>query len=113
MARITRGANTRSNRPPIPPAPSQVVQIRTSDARPRGATVVVVTRLEPVSDSVRTRPGPGSETFIWYSRVRPPAVTLKRVIVPVPTPPASTRKSENAGGRKWLCQPDLAPLFFF
>ena len=63
-------------------------------------TVVVVTRLEPVSDSVRTRPGSGSSTLMRYSRVRPPAVTLNRVTVPAPTPPDSTWKSENAGGRK-------------
>jgi hypothetical protein len=59
-----------------------------------------VTRLEPVSDSVRMRPGSGSATFIRYWRVRPPAVTVNRVIVPSPTPPDSTWKSENAGGRK-------------
>ncbi len=71
----------------------------TTDALSRGATVVVVTRLELVSDSVRTRPGSGSATCIRYSRLRPPAVTLNRVIVPAPTPPDSTWKSENAGGR--------------
>ena len=99
MARIALGANVRSQKPPIPPAPSQVVEICTSEAPSRGVTVVVVTRLEPVSDSVRTRPGSGSSTLIRYSRVRPPAVTVNRVIVPAPTPPDSTRKSENAGGR--------------
>ena len=36
MARITRGANMRSNTPPIPPAPSQAVEIRTSDPLRRG-----------------------------------------------------------------------------
>jgi len=50
MARITLGANMRSNTPPIPPAPSQLVEIRTSDAAPRGQTVNVVTLLEFVSD---------------------------------------------------------------
>src|SRR5215469_1986993 len=59
MARITLGANMRSNTPPIPPAPSQLVEIRTSDAAPCGETVNVVTLLEFVSDSVRTRPGSG------------------------------------------------------
>ncbi len=59
----------------------------------------MVTLLEFVSDSVSTRPGSGSATFVRNSRVRPPAVTLKRVIVPAPTPPDSTRKSVNAGGR--------------
>ena len=46
----------RSNRPPIPPAPSQALEICTSEATPCGETVKVVTALEPVSDSVRTRP---------------------------------------------------------
>jgi hypothetical protein len=55
MARITLGANMRSNTPPIPPAPSQLVEIRTSDSAPCGETVKVVTLLEFVSDSVRTR----------------------------------------------------------
>ena len=100
MARSTLGANMRSNRPPIPPAPSQALEICTSEAAPCGETVKVVTALEPVSDSVRIRPGSGSATFVRYSRVRPPAVSLYRVIVPAPTPPDSTRKSENAGGRK-------------
>lgn len=67
---------------------------------PSAATAYLVTRLEPVSDSVRMRPGSGSATFIRYWRVRPPAVTVNRVIVPSPTPPDSTWKSENAGGRK-------------
>src|SRR6266702_76089 len=105
MARMTLGANVFSKKPPIPPAPSQVVEICTSEALSRGVTVVVVTRLEPVSDSVMTRPGSGSSTLIRYSRVRPPAVTVNRVIVPAPTPPDSTRKSEtpeegNAGGAR-------------
>jgi hypothetical protein len=100
MARIAFGANVRSKKPPIPPAPFHVVEMCTSDVPSCGATVVVVTRLEAVSDSVRTRPGWGSSTLIRYSRVRPPAVTLNRVIVPAPTPPDSTWKSENAGGRK-------------
>ena len=56
MARIALGAKVRSKKPPIPPAPFHVVETCTSDALPRGVTVVVVTRLEPVSDSVRTRP---------------------------------------------------------
>src|ERR1700722_20990087 len=99
MPRIARGANRRSKKPPIPPAPCQVVEIVTRDLPPWGVTVVVVTRLEPVSDSVRTRPGSGSATFIRYWRVRPPAVTVNRVIVPSPTPPDSTWKSENAEGR--------------
>jgi hypothetical protein len=62
MARSTLGANMSSNTPPIPPAPSQAVEICTIDAPPRGETVNVVTALEPVSDSVRTRPGSGSAT---------------------------------------------------
>src|ERR1700730_17437443 len=99
MARIALGAKVRSKEPPIPPAPFHVVEMCTDDALSRGVTVVVVIRLEPVSDSVRTRPGSGSSTLIRYSRVRPPAVTLNRVIVPAPTPPDSTRKSENAAGR--------------
>jgi hypothetical protein len=66
---------------------------------PCGVTVNVVTRLDVVSVSVSTRPGSGSVTFIRYSRLRPPAVTVKRVIVPSPTPPVSTSKAENAGGR--------------
>ena len=103
MAGNILSANIRSNKPPIPPAPSQVVEIRTSEALPCGVTVNVVTELEPVSDSVRIRPGSGSATTFRYSRVRPPAVTLKRVIVPAPTPPDSTRKSENAGGRNRGC----------
>src|ERR1035438_1096390 len=92
MPRITRGANRRSKKPPIPPAPSQVVEIRTRDTLPCGVTVVLVTRLEPVSDSVRMRPGSGSATVIRYWRVRPPAVTVNRVIVPSPVyhhPPAA------------------------
>src|SRR5215471_19015876 len=90
----------RSNSPPIPPAPSQVVEICTREAAPCGETVKVVTLLEPVSDSVRTRPGSGSATLVRYSRVRPPAVSLYRRTVPAPTPPDSTWKSENAGGRR-------------
>ncbi len=54
MARNTLGANMRSNGPPIPPAPSQAVEICTIDAPPCGETVNVVTALETVSDSVRT-----------------------------------------------------------
>ena len=50
----------------------------------------MVTALEPVSDSVRIRPGPGSANFIRYSRVRPPAVIVNRVIVPMPMPSDST-----------------------
>jgi hypothetical protein len=53
MARSTLGANMRSNGPPIPPAPSQVPEICTSEAGPCGETVKVVTALEPVSDSVK------------------------------------------------------------
>jgi hypothetical protein len=56
MARITLGANMRSKKPPIPCAPSQAVEICTSDAPPCGETVNVVTALELVSDSVRTPP---------------------------------------------------------
>src|SRR5215475_11160644 len=97
MPRSTPGANMRSNRPPIPPAPSQVVEICTSEAAPCGETVKVVTVLERVSDSVRTRPGSGSAISVRYSRVRPPAVSLYRRTVPAPTPPDSTWKSENAG----------------
>jgi hypothetical protein len=66
----------RSNRPPIPPAPSQVPEICTSEAGPCGETVKVVTALEPVSDSVRTRPGSGSAILVRHSRVRPPARQL-------------------------------------
>lgn len=55
MAGNILSANIRSNKPPIPPAPSQVVEIRTSEAAPCGETVNVVTALEPVSDSA----GPG------------------------------------------------------
>src|SRR6266516_1919008 len=66
MARIALGANIRSKKPPIPPAPSQVVEMFTSDPPSPGETVVVVTMLEPVSDSVRTRPGSGSSTFIRH-----------------------------------------------
>ncbi len=72
----------------------------TRQEAPSGSTVKVVTRLEFMSDSVRTRPGSGSATFIRYWRVRPPAVTVKRAMVPEPTPPDSISKSENAGGRK-------------
>ena len=36
MARSTLGANMRSNRPPIPPAPSQVLEICTSETAPCG-----------------------------------------------------------------------------
>jgi hypothetical protein len=99
MARSTLGANMRSNRPPIPPAPSQAVEICTIDAPPCGETVNVVTALESVSDSVRIRPGSGSATFIRYSQVRPPAVILNRVIVPAPTPPdpPGSRKTPEAG----------------
>src|SRR5438105_3974252 len=79
--------------PADPPAPCQVVEIRTREPAPSGVTVHVVTRLEPVSDSTMTRPGCGSVTSIRYSRLRPPAVTLKRVIVPAPTPPDSISKS--------------------
>src|ERR1017187_1039057 len=109
MPRITHGANRRSKKPPTPPAPSQVVEISTRDVPPSGVTVKLVTRLEFVSDSVRTRPGSGSATSIRYSRLRPPAVILKRgppavilkrVTVPAPTPPDSTSKFENAGGKK-------------
>src|SRR5580692_11965101 len=97
---MTLGAKRRSKNPPAPAAPSQVVEIRTRDALPSGVTVVVVTRLEFVSDSTRTRPGSGSVTCIRYARLRPPALTVKRVMVPAPTPPDSTWKPENAGGRK-------------
>ena len=38
---------------------------------------------------------------ILNSLVRPPAVNLNVVTVPAPTLPETTRKSENAGGRKW------------
>src|ERR1035437_726509 len=100
MPRITHGANRRSKKPPAPPAPSQVVEISTRDVPPSGVTVKLVTRLEFVSDSVRTRPGSGSATSIRYSRLRPPAVILKRGTVPAPTPPDSTSKFENAGGKK-------------
>src|SRR6266480_6507475 len=100
MARSTRGANMRSNRPPIPPAPSQALEICTSEAAPRGETVKVVTLLERVSDSVRILPGSGSATFVRYSRVRPPAVSLYRMTVPAPIPPDSTWKSENARGQE-------------
>src|SRR5437660_10767741 len=99
MARMTLGANVFSKKPPIPPAPSQVVEICTSEAPSRGVTVAVVTRLDPVSDSVMTRPGSGSATSIRYSRVRPPAVGLKRVIVAAPAPPPSYSKSLSASGR--------------
>ena len=74
----------------MPPAPSHTVEICTREAVPCGVTVNVVTRLEPASDSVITRPGSGSATVIRYSRARPPAVTVKRVTVPAPTPPASS-----------------------
>jgi len=100
MARSTLGATVRSKSPPIPPEPSQLVEIRTSEAASCGETVNVVMALELVSDSVRIRPGSGSATTVRYSRVRPPAVSLKRVTVPAPTPPDSTRKSENAGGKE-------------
>src|ERR1039458_6513804 len=111
MPRMTRGANRRSKKPPIPPAPGQVVAIRTRDLASWGVTVVVVTRLEAVSDSVRTRPGSGSATVIRSWRVRPPAVTLNRVIVPAPTPPDSTWKSENAGGRKCGWCPRMSAMY--
>jgi hypothetical protein len=84
----------------MPPAPSQAVEIRTSDAPPCAETVNVVTAVEFISDSVSTRPGSGSAIFIRYSRGRPPAVILNRVTEPAPTPPDSTWKSEMAGGRK-------------
>lgn len=76
MARSTLGAKVRSKSPPIPPEPSQLVEIRTSEAASRGETVNVVMALELVSDSVRIRPGSGSATTVRYSRVRPPAVSL-------------------------------------
>lgn len=101
MPRITRGAKMRSKNPPMPPAPAQVVEILTRELlSARGVTVVVVTMLEVASDSVMTRPGSGSVTTIRYCLLRPPAVTVNLVIVPAPTPPLSTWKSENAGGRK-------------
>ncbi len=78
-----------------------MVAIRTWQALPSGVTVQVVTEVDPVSDSVSTRPGSGSATWIRNWRVRPPAVSLNRAIVPAPTPPDSTWKSENAGGRKF------------
>ncbi len=86
----------------MPLAPCQVVEICTSETPPSlGVTSYRVTRLESLSDSVRTRPGSGSATFIRYLRDRPRAVTVNRVIVPGPTPPDSTWKSENCGGRNF------------
>jgi hypothetical protein len=48
---MTREANRRSKKPPIPPAPCHMVEIWTRDTLPCGVTVVFVTRLEPVSDA--------------------------------------------------------------
>src|SRR5271165_4198946 len=62
MARSTLGANGCSDKPPVPPAPSQAVEIRPSDPPP-GKTVNVVTALEFMPDSVRTRPGSGPATW--------------------------------------------------
>ena len=103
---MTRGANVRSKKPPTPFAPSHCVSIVTLDVSPSpdGVTVKLVTSEEPWSVSVMTRPGSGSSTRMTYSRVRPPAVTLKRCSVPAPTPPSSTSKSEKASVRKrWWC----------
>src|SRR5215469_16993468 len=93
MARSALGANIRSKKPPTPLAPSQAVEICTTDASPRGETVNVVTALELMSDSVRTRPGSGSAIFIRYWRVRPPAVVFVWVAfllspAALPPPPA-------------------------
>src|SRR5688572_25555876 len=97
----------------MPPAPCQVVSMRTRESAPSGVTVKVVTRLELRSDSVRTRPGSGSATWLRYSRVRPPAVMRKRMTVPAPTPPCSTAKSEKAGGRKrWWCSRKSAMYWY-
>ena len=43
---MARGANRRSKKPPMPPAPSQVVKMRTRETSPCGVTVNVVARLE-------------------------------------------------------------------
>jgi len=81
-----RGAKVRSKKPPIPLAPSRLVVMLTRDLSPCGATLYVVTRLDPVSVSTSVRPGMGSLTCMRYGRVRPPAVILKLVTVPVPPP---------------------------
>jgi hypothetical protein len=74
----------------MPPGPSRAVEIRTSDAPLCGETANVATALESMSDSVSTRPGSGSVTFIRYARVRPPAVILSRITVSAPTQADST-----------------------
>jgi hypothetical protein len=99
-----RGANSRSKKPATPPALSQVVPIFTRHVSPVGVTVKLVTSEDFWSLSVMTRPGSGSATRMRNSRVRGPALTLKRCRVPAPTPPSSTSKSEKPSGRKrWWC----------
>ncbi len=64
MPRITRGANSRSRRPPIPPVPSQVVEIRTRGPPSWGVTVNVMTMLER-----RRLPGAGHREPSRPSRI--------------------------------------------
>src|SRR6266566_6032028 len=81
MAPTTLGANMRSKTPRSPgavPDRGDPHERRAVSRGDRGRRA----RLEPVSDSVTTRPGSSSSTLIRYSRVRPIAVTLNRVIVP-------------------------------
>jgi hypothetical protein len=53
MDRIALGANIRSKDAPVPPVRSRAMEICTNEVAFRGETVVVVTRLEPVADSVQ------------------------------------------------------------
>src|SRR5262249_42643287 len=76
--RITLGANMRSNRPPIPPAPSHAEEIRTKDPPSRAETVGVVTMLEPVSDSVMTRPPPLPAKSVPHKAPAPPRGACRR-----------------------------------
>ena len=82
----------------MPPAGVQVVRIVTNAWLPRSWTRNVVTMSRPTTSS-RTTPEAGSVTTVWPWTLRPPSVVVKLVTVPAPTPPASTRKSENAVGQ--------------
>ena len=83
MARNTLGANMRSNRPPIPPAPSQAVEICTIDAPPCGETVNVVTALEPARRSSSATTPIRRRMTTWPSS--PPGVDAVAISTPADT----------------------------
>src|SRR5690606_13113594 len=86
------GAKVRSKKPPIPPAPFQLLStVTTLRSGPAGVTVQVVTMLELASFST-IRSSPGVVTSISWSRTRLlVACSSQCTRVPSPWPPASTR----------------------